>query len=171
MHSATTAKTETPKKETKAAKADEVKVGELSVDSLAGLMKDENSNVAILDSNGVKTREKHGMIPGATLLTDYREFDKSELGPEARQSIENNVSWMKEDSVRTLTIEGHTDEAGTTDYNLALGELRARETKAYMVRMGIDSSRITIITFGEERLASKQDSLNRRSMFIATKRR
>lgn len=100
----------------------------------------------------------------------YFEFDSSELDDAARTKLEENATWLKEDPARVLTIEGHTDEVGTTDYNLALGERRARTTKEYLVRLGVEPERVSIITYGEERPASEDDSLNRRSMFIATKK-
>ena len=78
---------------------------------------------------------------------------------------------MKQDPSRTLTIEGHTDEVGTPEYNLGLGERRARTTKDYLVRLGIQEKRISIITYGEERPAGSEDAQNRRSMFIATKKK
>ena len=59
--------------------SEEIEVGELSVADLAGLLEDENAKVAVLDSNGDKTRKQFGKIPNATLLSDYKKFDKSEL--------------------------------------------------------------------------------------------
>jgi peptidoglycan-associated lipoprotein len=111
-----------------------------------------------------------GPDPASLQATIYFEFDKSELDGAAKAKIEENAKWMKEDPNRVLTIEGHTDEVGTTDYNLALGERRARQTKEYLVALGVDANRIQIITYGEERPASNDDALNRRSMFIATKK-
>jgi peptidoglycan-associated lipoprotein len=101
----------------------------------------------------------------------YFEFDKSELSEAARQELANNATWMKEDPKRTLRIEGHTDEVGTPEYNVALGERRARAAKDYLVRLGIDGKRIKIITYGEERPASDDDAQNRRSVFIATNKK
>ena len=83
----------------------------------------------------------------------YFAFDSSDLDEAARNRLATNAEWMKEDSTRVLTIEGHTDEAGTTDYNLALGERRARITRDYLVRLGVDAKRVQIITYGEERPA------------------
>lgn len=99
----------------------------------------------------------------------YFAFDSSDLDDEARARLQKNADWMKEDESRVLTIEGHTDETGTTDYNLALGERRARITRDYLVRLGVDASRVQIITYGEERPAGSEDSLNRRSVFVATR--
>lgn len=100
----------------------------------------------------------------------YFAFDASALDDEARAKLQDNAKWMGEDETRVLTIEGHTDETGTSDYNLALGERRARVTRDYLVRLGVDASRVQIITYGEERPASGQDSLNRRSVFVATRK-
>lgn len=99
----------------------------------------------------------------------YFEFDSSTLSQEARNELEQNAEWLKQDPARTLTIEGHTDEVGTTEYNVALGERRAQAAHEYIVRLGIEPSRVEIISFGEERPASGEDSQNRRAMFIATK--
>lgn len=106
--------------------------------------------------------------PASLTEVIYFEFDSSDLSDDARAKLNENADWLKEDGDRTVTIEGHTDEVGTPDYNLALGERRARAAKAYMVRLGIDEDRIKIITYGEEKPASSQDSENRRSVFVAT---
>jgi peptidoglycan-associated lipoprotein len=101
----------------------------------------------------------------------YFEFDSSELDPAARAKLEENADWLKKDAARTLTIEGHTDEVGTPEYNLGLGERRAQASRDYLIRLGIDPKRVSIITFGEEKPAGTEDSKNRRSVFIATKKK
>ncbi len=101
----------------------------------------------------------------------FFEFDSSTLADDARGTLDNNAKWLKENAARTLLIEGHTDETGTAEYNLGLGQRRAQAARAYLVRMGVDKARIKIITFGEERPASKTDSQNRRSVFVATKKK
>ncbi len=102
--------------------------------------------------------------------TIFFEFDSTELSDEARSALEENYKWLEENGARTLTIEGHTDEKGTDEYNLALGERRARSAQEYLIRLGVDSSRIEVITYGEERPTSNEDSANRRSVFVATKK-
>jgi peptidoglycan-associated lipoprotein len=102
--------------------------------------------------------------------TVYFEFDSSTLSADARAKLDENGEWLRQDAKRKLTIEGHTDEVGTPEYNLGLGERRARTAQEYLVRLGIDASRIQIITYGEERPASADDAQNRRSMFIATQK-
>ncbi len=97
----------------------------------------------------------------------YFEFDSSALSDEARDQLEENAEWMREDDSRALTIEGHTDEVGTPEYNLALGERRARAAREFLVQLGIDESRIDIVTYGEEQPASTDHDENRRSVFVA----
>jgi len=100
----------------------------------------------------------------------YFEFDSSVLSPESREVLDNNAEWLKENPKRSMTIEGHTDEQGTAEYNVALGDERARAARDYLVALGIDKSRITIISYGEERPAvAGDDAKNRRSMFIVQK--
>lgn len=95
------------------------------------------------------------------------EFDSSTLSDDARDKLERNAEWMREDEARELTIEGHTDQVGTPEYNLALGERRAQSAKEFLVQLGIDEDRIDIVTYGEERPASDVDAENRRSVFVA----
>ena len=101
----------------------------------------------------------------------YFEFDSSELDESARAKLEENAEWLKADPQRTLTIEGHTDEVGTPEYNLGLGERRAQTSRDYLLRLGIEPNRVSIITFGEEKPAGSEDSENRRSVFVATKKK
>lgn len=101
----------------------------------------------------------------------YFEFDSSTLDPAARKTLDENATWLKEDKARTLLIEGHTDETGTAEYNLGLGQRRAKAARDYLVRMGIDKGRIRIITYGEERPKSNVAAENRRSVFVATKKK
>jgi peptidoglycan-associated lipoprotein len=96
----------------------------------------------------------------------YFEFDSSSLSDTARSQLQQNAEWLRADSNRRITIEGHTDEVGTPEYNLALGERRALTTKQYLVQLGIDESRIEIVTYGEERPASQDHAENRRSVFV-----
>jgi len=99
----------------------------------------------------------------------YFEFDQSTLSEDARNELAENAEWLKQDPARTLTIEGHTDEVGTTEYNVALGERRAQAALEYLKNLGADVARVQILSFGEEKPASAEDSQNRRAMFIATK--
>ena len=100
----------------------------------------------------------------------YFEFDDFALSADAKATLEENAKWLKEDPARTLVIEGHTDEVGTSEYNVALGESRAKAAREYLVALGIDIARLRILSFGEEKPAGTEDAKNRRSVFIATKK-
>lgn len=101
----------------------------------------------------------------------YFPFDSDRLTDTARETLKNNAQWMNENPDVTIQIEGHCDERGSTQYNLALGERRAQVTKRYMQQLGVNTQRLSTISFGEER---PQDSghdekawaRNRRAMFV-----
>ncbi|MCA9676602.1 MAG: OmpA family protein [Myxococcales bacterium] len=118
-------------------------------------------------SPSVDTAAKDMPDPASLTPTIYFEFDSSNLSEEARNELNENAEWLREDPARTLTIEGHTDPVGTDEYNLGLGERRARAVKDYLVRLGIADKRIEIITYGEERPASDEDAKNRRAVFVS----
>lgn len=82
------------------------------------------------------------------------EFDSSTLSDDARDKLQQNADWLREDPARTLVIEGHTDQTGTDEYNLALGERRARAMRDYLTRLGVPPARIKTISYGEERPAA-----------------
>ncbi len=78
-------------------------------------------------------------------------FNKSSLSPTARATLQRQAAWLKAHPQVTIRIEGNCDERGTQEYNLALGNRRAHAAKAYLVNLGIASSRITTISYGKER--------------------
>lgn len=80
-------------------------------------------------------------------------FDKSELTTEARTTLEKQAFWLRKYPRATVTLEGHADERGTREYNLALGERRAAAARDYLVSLGIDPSRVSTISYGKERPA------------------
>lgn len=77
----------------------------------------------------------------------------SDLSSEARATLDRQVAWLKKYSNVSVTVEGHCDERGTREYNLALGERRATAVKNYLVAGGVSSSRIKTISYGKERPA------------------
>jgi len=81
----------------------------------------------------------------------YFEFDRSNLTLEARASLEHNAAVLKEYPDIRVLIEGHCDERGTIEYNLALGERRALAARNYLINLGIDPDRLATISYGEER--------------------
>lgn len=81
----------------------------------------------------------------------FFEFDKYNLDSEARRVLEKQAIWLKKFRLITISIEGHCDERGTREYNLALGERRANSAKDYLVALGVAADRIRTISYGKER--------------------
>ena len=84
--------------------------------------------------------------------------DSSTLDDTARQTVERQAAWLQQFPFVTGTVEGHADQRGTTEYNLALGERRAAAVKSYLSSLGIDPARILIISYGKERLANPNET-------------
>ncbi|HRR55382.1 MAG TPA: peptidoglycan-associated lipoprotein Pal, partial [Acidobacteriota bacterium] len=98
-------------------------------------------------------------------------YDSSELTDEAKAILEENSRWFRRYPNARIIIEGHCDERGTEEYNLALGDRRARAARDYLVQLGISPDRIETISYGEERpFALGHDEsawrLNRRAHFV-----
>jgi peptidoglycan-associated lipoprotein len=99
------------------------------------------------------------------------DFDRYEIRPGDRRILDANAQWLKEHGNQLVLIEGHCDERGTNEYNLGLGERRARATMNYLVGQGVQATRITIVSYGEERpLCTEHNEScwqqNRRSAFL-----
>ncbi len=98
-------------------------------------------------------------------------YDKSDLSPESRATLEQNARWLRQYPGGTMIIEGHCDERGTEEYNLALGDRRAQATKEYLAQLGVTPEQLETISLGEERpFAIGQDEAayaqNRRAHFV-----
>jgi len=78
------------------------------------------------------------------------DFDKSDIRTDAREILQKNADWLQNNPDIKIQIEGHCDERGTAEYNLALGERRAMSTKKYLISLGISADRIYTISYGEE---------------------
>ncbi len=87
------------------------------------------------------------------LQTIYFDYDSSVLKPAAKASLEKGAVWLKQNPSVNVQIEGHCDERGTNEYNLALGERRALAARRYLVSLGINPDRVFTISYGEERPA------------------
>lgn len=99
------------------------------------------------------------------------DFDSAQLSSMAKLLIKEKAEWLGTNSGVAAVIEGHCDDRGTTDYNIALGERRAIAVKNYLVNLGISGSRLTIVSFGEEKPLDSGTSeeayrKNRRAQFI-----
>ncbi len=101
----------------------------------------------------------------------YFDFDSVQLTPEAQEKLTKKGKWLRENPAATVTIEGHCDNRGTNEYNLALGEGRAQSAKTFLMDLGIDISRLNTLSFGEERPRDPQQTesawaKNRRAHFV-----
>jgi peptidoglycan-associated lipoprotein len=105
-------------------------------------------------------------------LTDivFFEYDSDEITPTAEQKLNAKADVLRANPGVRLRIEGHCDQRGSTEYNLALGQRRAEAVRAYLVNLGIDGSRLSTISYGEEKPLEEGDSeeayaRNRRAEF------
>lgn len=110
------------------------------------------------------------------LLGDvYFDFDKADLTEDARMRLSKNADWLKANTAYQVTIEGHCDERGTNDYNLALGQRRSAAAMDYIVSLGVAGGRLASQSWGEERPQCTESSegcwaRNRRAHFVITAR-
>jgi len=111
----------------------------------------------------------------ANLRDIFFDFDKYDIRPDDAKTLDANAGWLKANANNLVLIEGHADERGTNEYNLALGERRAKATMNYLVSQGIQANRITIISYGEERPVCTESNeacwqRNRRAHFLTKAR-
>ncbi len=122
---------------------------------------------------GPSERDRIQQRINEVFLPIYFGFDESTLSGPSRSRLSAIGDLLKEYSVITVRIEGHTDERGTNEYNLALGERRANSAREYLVSYGIAASRLTTLSYGEERPAESCSSescwdKNRRAEFTTS---
>ena len=103
----------------------------------------------------------------------FFEFDSAELTVDAQSTLDAQAAWLMQYSDTNITIEGHADERGTREYNLALGDKRAFAVYTYLAQAGVDTNRMEYISWGKERpevVGSDETaySQNRRSVTIVT---
>lgn len=122
--------------------------------------------------------EVQSEVESRGLLGDvYFEFDRYELGSSAKERLAKNADWMKGEGAEfTFTVEGHCDERGTNEYNLALGQRRSNEALSYIVSLGVDRNRFKTISYGEERPFCRESNescwqKNRRARFVINGRK
>jgi peptidoglycan-associated lipoprotein len=111
----------------------------------------------------------------AALKDVFFEFDKYDIRAEDGKTLDANATWLKANAENLVLIEGHCDERGTNEYNLALGERRAKAAMNYLVSQGVQANRITIISYGEERPVCNEKnescwSKSRRAHFLVKPR-
>ena len=89
-------------------------------------------------------------VPTVELKDIHFEFDRAEIGSEAATVLDANAQWLKANPSHLVLVEGHADERGTSEYNLALGDRRAKASMNYLIAHGVRANRISIISYGEE---------------------
>jgi len=103
------------------------------------------------------------------------DFDKYDIRQDDAKTLDVNAAWLKSNATHLVLIEGHCDERGTNEYNMALGERRAKSAMDYLVSQGVRANRITIVSYGEERPLCTEHSegcwsKNRRAHFLVKPR-
>lgn len=110
--------------------------------------------------------------PGSSPLKEvYFDFDKYDLRQDARETLKANADWLKANPAARVEIEGHCDERGTNEYNLALGAKRAQAAKDYLVTLGLSAARLSTISYGQELPVCREHTedcwqKNRRARFV-----
>jgi peptidoglycan-associated lipoprotein len=100
----------------------------------------------------VETQNVDQKLSTGTIIGDiFFDFDSSALSDEAQEQLKQNAAWMQSHPFPAVTVEGHCDERGTDEYNIALGERRAEAARNYLVTLGVKSNRLTAVSFGEEK--------------------
>jgi len=152
-------------------------VGLLAVGCASNKPKNAQDDAAALgaDANGLSL-ELNGDSDSAKaggLSTVYFGFDSSTLDSATKAQVEANAEYLKANTNVDIQIEGHCDERGGRQYNLALGERRAKAVRDHLVALGVQSKRITTVSYGNERPKAEGNdesswSQNRRANFVIT---
>ncbi|HEY1504028.1 MAG TPA: peptidoglycan-associated lipoprotein Pal [Stellaceae bacterium] len=124
------------------------------------------SNSGNANANGANgNTTQSSIVPGSaqdfqTNVGDrvFFDFDKSTIKPEGQQTLQRQADWLKRYPNVTVTVEGHCDDRGTREYNLALGERRATAVQRALVALGVQANRVKTISYGKERPAVLGDN-------------
>ena len=127
----------------------------------------EDVTTGLYERGGMSYLDKNGEVP-AKIYFDYNEYNIEQI---AEETLNLQATWMDENPTKFILVEGHCDERGTREYNLALGERRANAVKDYLMTYGISGSRISVISYGKERPVDSGSnplawSKNRRSVTV-----
>ena len=129
----------------------------------------DGSNAGLsLELNGDSDSNKAG-----GLRTVFFGYDSSNLDASAKETLKNNAEFLKSNGSVDVQVEGHCDERGGRQYNLALGERRAKAVRDHLVAMGVAAKRVSVVSYGNERPAAEGHdesawSKNRRGNFVVT---
>jgi peptidoglycan-associated lipoprotein len=113
-----------------------------------------DESVSFSDEPSIRMNYKKGII----LKTIYFDFDKSDLTIESLRILKENAHYLRNNTNIKIIIDGHTDNRGTIEYNLSLGQRRALKIKEYCVQLGISPNRIATISYGKERPIDKNNN-------------
>ena len=119
-----------------------------------------SSSLDVSSSGETESKESASIEPGSQedLIVNvgdrvFFDYDSFDLDSDAQELLQDQAAWLKQHSSVSVTVEGHCDERGTREYNLALGEKRAQAVKNHLVGLGISSSRLSTVSYGKERPA------------------
>jgi peptidoglycan-associated lipoprotein len=135
-----------------------MKLAAISTALLAAACSTNKPATAPAGDGGASASVEQTIVPGSArdfqvnvgdrVLFDY---DRSDLDESDRATLQKQAAWLAKYPQVTLTVEGHADERGTREYNIALGARRAQSVKEYLVSLGVNSSRLDTISYGKER--------------------
>lgn len=133
-----------------------------------GPTKTEQSTTSSLDA-----LRRGESATGGPLKEIYFNFDSADLSEAARATLKSNADWLKSNPSARLQIEGHCDERGAAEYNMALGAKRAQAARDYLATLGIATDRMSIVSYGEEIPVCKEQNescwaKNRRARFVVS---
>ncbi len=124
----------------------------------------------------IETKEETSKyIEEKGLFDDIRfDFDRYDIRPDAKPVLQKVASWLLKDTPAKILIEGHCDSRGTNEYNLALGDRRAKAARDYLIALGVASNRVEMLSYGKEKPLCKEETeecwvKNRRAHFVILK--
>ncbi len=165
-------KTVTKKAETPAAKAE--KTPEVSGEPKTEVVEPISPAVEGIAREEIATSASQAQAIAETFADIHYDFDRYDIKPEDRPTLNALSDWLVRNAGASVLVEGHCDERGTNEYNLALGERRATAVSDYLAASGVDRARISTISYGEERPLDPGHtetawSKNRRGHFVLSK--
>jgi peptidoglycan-associated lipoprotein len=139
---------------------------DMGMESSSSSSSSATSNAADM-GDGLTARERQQRDDALAMTVFYFEFDRSDLSAEARAALVHHANYLKSNPSARYRLEGHADERGTREYNLALGERRAQAVERYLQVQGVSSNQLETISYGEEnpvdtRTTEAAHALNRR---------
>lgn len=150
------------------AETDAQRAARLEAERQARLEAERIKSQQLEDERQAQIIEAKSNFLNQNILFDY---DSAELSEEAKGLLREKAAWLQANPADTVTIEGHCDERGTTVYNLALGERRAKAARNYLVDLGVSGSRLSTVSYGEEKPLDPAPTeaayrINRRAQFV-----